>query len=119
MNHLPLAAAPLQTVDATVQVVVSYALPNDTWGELRLELSGENQNNPAVCYSWMNIVEVSCDASVATVRASGPSPTILDPALCGAVVSVTVAGASVYLNIAAPVAPWSWVGKISGILHQR
>jgi hypothetical protein len=121
MNLLPLSDNCVQTRDATANVVVvQMVLPDAYQGELALELSGEKTTDPAVCYSWKNVYAVSCEAGVATIRATGASPVIQDPAACGCTANAAASGNAIQLRVTGVAAQtWDWDGKVSGLLHFR
>jgi hypothetical protein len=119
VNVLPLVTNDLQTLDNVAVTLVTVPLSIDWQGELTCEVSGELAGTPATAYGWRNRVTVSCDAGVATVQATGAAE-VIDPAVCGCVVSVDATGASIRVRVAGvALQTWNWVGKVQCIVHSR
>ena len=117
---LPLHDANADTVGAATSLVDQLALADGTFEHLTFMLSGEKQGDPTAIYTWVNDYLFSCNAGVATLRASGASPFVLNPGARAFVVTVDANAANARISVTGIVGEnWTWVAKITGLQRTR
>ena len=122
-NVIPEIVGEIQTSDSTISSIVSWLVPINFYGEISVDVIGELVGTPTVSFYWQNTYLVSQELGVATIRATGAIPFVLDPASVSPGITVDVSTVTTNLlrvrvtGFAGQV--WNWTAHIGGMLHSR
>lgn len=120
IEHAVVKTGKESTSGAVTKTVVEIPVPDDYFGSLAVELSGEHVGTPADCYCWQKWIAVSAAAGAATIRDASLVPTIMNPSAKAIAVTVDTNGQNVRLRVTGIAAEdWKFVGRLGLMSRER
>jgi hypothetical protein len=108
------------TYNGAITTVVVATIPTDYYGMVTVDVTAEDQADPANAYGFQNVYLVSNDSGAVTLRDSSNVPIEMDPGATGVAASVDANGATVRARATGNVGEnWTWTAHINGLLCER